>query len=78
MDIYGNKLVKARGCYALRCYILYLCHMSLCVDLGRGQNVKLRDFVRVSLYYRRGHSCFTVSLFKHIYNRKLIQVQGVL
>ena len=21
MEIYGNKLVKARGCYALRCYI---------------------------------------------------------
>ena len=24
MEIYGNKLVKARGCYALRCYIFSL------------------------------------------------------
>ena len=29
MEIYGNKLVKARGCYALRCYIYNNCAIQL-------------------------------------------------
>ena len=29
MEIYWNKLVKARGCYALRCYIFYRFESSL-------------------------------------------------
>ena len=27
MEIYGNKLVKARGCYALRCYFILNIHL---------------------------------------------------
>ena len=38
MEIYGNKLVKARGCYALRCYIFF--YFTVLQQAGRNPTTR--------------------------------------